>query len=289
MDIKATLSKIKDFLIKKENRKYIYIGISAIAALLILVLVLCLTTCSSEESAESIVSDEISDEVSPEISEEASEEVSEETSEEISEEESLGPTEDELKLQEIASLYEENSDMCAWLKIDDTIVDYPVMYTPDNPNKYLRADFYGNYSTQGSLIMDKRCTLDSESENLIIHGHNMNDGTMFRILHDYPKKTFRDEHPIIKLYIGDEVREYEVFAVFYDKVYYQTDTCFKFYEFTEIDTEERFNEGINYFKSHDVYETGITPEYGDRLLTLVTCSYHTENGRIVVVAREIKE
>jgi sortase B len=115
----------------------------------------------------------------------------------------------------------------------------------------------------------------------------MTGGTMFRILHDYPKKAFRDEHPIVKLYIGNEVREYEVFAVFYDKVYYQTDTCFKFYEFTEIDTEERFNEGISYFKSHSVYDTGITPEYGDRLLTLVTCSYHTENGRIVVVAREI--
>ena len=84
------------------------------------------------------------------------------------------------------------------------------------------------------------------------------------------------------------MREYEVFAVFYDKVYYKTDTCFKFYEFTEIDTEERFDEGIKYFKSHDVYETGITPEYGDRLLTLVTCSYHVTNGRLVVVAREIQ-
>lgn len=287
MEIKTIFGKIIEFFTKNENRKFIYIGTAAIVAVVVLILVLCLSMCSSEEPEESVVSEDVSEEMSEEVSEEVSEEISEEISEEVSEEESLAPTEDELKLQEIAPLYSENPDMCAWMKIDGTVVDYPVMYTPNNPNKYLRADFYGNYSRQGSLIMDKRCILDPESENLIVHGHNMTDGSMFRLLHNYPKKTYRDEHPIIKLYIGNEVREYEVFAVFYDKVYYKTDTCFKFYEFTEADTQERFDEGIRYFKSHSVYDTGITPEYGERLLTLVTCSYHVTNGRLVVVAREI--
>ena len=268
------------------NKKILLVITALVVSLACLV---CITACTDDPADESSFVPAVSDTPSvPEISEEISEEVSEEISEEVSEEVSVEPTADELKIAETAPLYEQNPDLWGWLVIEDTIVDYGVMYTPDNPNKYLRHDFDGNYSTAGMLLLDTRCNLSPESENLMIHGHNMSNGTMFRTLHSYADKSFYEEHPTVKLYIGDEVREYEIYSVFYDKVYYVTDTNYRFYRWLEIDSEEIFNEGVEYYKSHSVYDTGITPEYGDRLLTLVTCSYHVDNGRLVVAAREIK-
>lgn len=278
----------------KTSKKTLFL---IIAISVVLVSLLCITACSGNGDDESSVIPpvsevesvpEVSEEISEEISEEVSEEISEEVSEEVSEEISVEPTEEELKIAETMPLYEKNPDLWGWLTIADTVVDYGVMYTPDNPNKYLRHDFDGNYSSAGMLLLDARCNISPESENLMIHGHNMNNGTMFRILHSYPDKEFYEAHRIVKLYIGEEVREYEIYSVFYDKVYYVTDTNFRFYRWLEIDNEEIFNEGINYYISKSVIDTGITPEYGDRLLTLVTCSYHVDYGRLIVAAREVK-
>ena len=84
-----------------------------------------------------------------------------------------------------------------------------------------------------------------------------------------------------------ENKQYEIFAVVRDRIYRNYETCFKYYEFLDPATEEEFNEGIAYFKDHSLYDTGITPVYGDKLITLSTCAYHVENGRMVVLAREM--
>ena len=87
-----------------------------------------------------------------------------------------------------------------------------------------------------------------------------------------------------------EERTFDIMAVFYDRVYYQSQTdVFKFYKFIDPETEEKFNEGIEYFKENSLYDTGVTAEFGDQLLTLCTCSYHTPLGRLVIVAREVVE
>lgn len=189
-------------------------------------------------------------------------------------------------LPELQEKREENQDLVGWITIEGTKIDYPVMYTPEDPEKYLHLGFDQNYSFAGLPFIDANCSLDPESDNLIIYAHNMLDGSMFRSLMKYEEKTYWQAHPTISLNLIDEEREYEVMAAFRDRVYYKTETCFKFYQFINADSQERFQEAMDYYAAHSAYDTGVTAEYGDRLITLVTCAYHTDNGRFVVVARQ---
>lgn len=188
-------------------------------------------------------------------------------------------------LESMAVLYEQNPDIVGWLKIEGTQIDYPVMYTPDDPEKYLHLSFEERYSFGGLPFVDASCSMNPESDNLMIYGHNMNNGTMFRALIGYDMKTYWQAHPVISFTTLYEEREYEVLAAFYDRVYYETEDHFRFYRFIDPETEEEFNEGIAYFKDHSLYETDVTAEYGDELITLATCAYHVANGRFVVVAK----
>ena len=181
---------------------------------------------------------------------------------------------------------EENEDTVGWLTIQGTKIDYPVMYTPQDPEKYLHLGFDQKYSFAGLPFIDANCSLDPESDNLIIYAHNMLDGSMFRSLMKYEQKSYWQQHPTVKLDLWDEEREYEVLAAFRDRVYYKTENCFKFYKFIDAESEDSYREAIDYYKTHACYDTGVTAQPGDRLLTLVTCAYHTDNGRFVVVARE---
>ena len=199
-----------------------------------------------------------------------------------------GPTEP-VMLEHMAELYAQNPDIVGWIRIDGTKLDYPVMYTPDDEEKYIHADFEGNVDFAGLPFIDKDCTMDPESQNLIIYGHNMKNGTAFKTLFSYIEEEFWEENPTIYFSTLYEERTYEVLSVFYDRVYQKTDTCFKFYQFIDPETEEEFDEAMTYYQEHALYDTGVTAEYGDSLITLVTCSYHTRRGRLVVVAREVTE
>ena len=192
----------------------------------------------------------------------------------------------------MVELQEQNPDTVYWIKIEGTKLDYPVMYTPDEPERYLHKDFEGNYEAGGLPFLEDTCSVfpNEESTNLLIYGHNMVDGSQFRTMMDYKKQEFWEEHPYITLTDLYNERTFEIMAVFYDRVYYQSETnVFKFYRFIDPATEEEFNEGIAYFKENALYDTGVTAEFGDQLLMLCTCSYHTKLGRFVMVAREVVE
>ena len=195
-------------------------------------------------------------------------------------------------LPSMAGLYEQNNDLAGWVKIEGTPVDYPVMYTPEDGQYYLYRTFEkeNDPTQQGSIFIDQNCTLDPRSTNLLLHGHNMRNGTMFHTLIDYKDETFFEEHPTVQYNTLYEEQEYEIFAVFLSKVYKKSETdVFKFYQFYNADNEEEFNEFVQNCKELSLYETGITPVYGDELLTLSTCEYSQKNGRIVVVARRKTE
>lgn len=192
--------------------------------------------------------------------------------------ESAGP------LPQYQPLYEENPELVGWLRIDGTVIDYPVMHTPEDPEKYLHKNFEGEYSYAGVPFIDYRCTEDSD--NLVIYGHNMADGTMFHTLPQYEKKDHWQSHPVIRFDSVYEEREYEVVAAFYDRIYYTHETDFKFYNFIDAADQAEYDNAVEQFKKKSLYDTSVTPEYGQQLITLVTCTYHVDNGRFVVVACE---
>ena len=123
---------------------------------------------------------------------------------------------------EYDTLSERNPDFWGWIKIDGTQLSYPVMYTPDDPEHYLRRDFDGNDSTCGVPFLDGACSVDCG--NYIIYGHHMKDGTMFGSLLSYAKKDYWESHPTIQLSTSQGQSTYTILAAFYAKVYNQEDT-----------------------------------------------------------------
>ena len=192
-------------------------------------------------------------------------------------------------LANMAELYEKNEDIAGWIRIDGTKIDYPFVHTPDEQDKYLYMDIEGEHSYGGAIVMDTRCTVDPESTNIILHGHNMKNGTMFNNLMLFEKEKYWKEHPTIYYSNLYEEREYEIIAAYRDRVVMPDEKDFKFYEFTDPKNEEEFNTAMKYIMDRAPYDTGIKAEFGDRLLLLVTCAYHTTNGRFIVVAREVTD
>lgn len=111
---------------------------------------------------------------------------------------------------------------------------------------------------------------------------------MFATLQDYADEAFWKEHPTIHFDLLNKAGEYEVLAAFYAQAYKVDDeNVFRYYDYTDLTEETAFAEYLGYISDAALYDTGVTAEYGDQLLTLTTCSYHTSDGRFVVVAREI--
>lgn len=214
------------------------------------------------------------------------------TDEEIKSNEETTPVEDVIEVTAIPNPYAEsflaNEDMAGWLVIPGTVINYPIMWTPDDETYYLYRDFEGKDNANGCLILDTDSNLNPLTTNLIIHGHNMKSGAMFGNLTDYENEDYYKEHKQIILYTEECQRNYEVIAVFRSQVYKKSDDVFKFYKFFEATTEEEFNDFYDNIKELSLYDTGVEAEFGDHFITLSTCVYHVTNGRFVVVAKEVE-
>lgn len=179
-------------------------------------------------------------------------------------------------------LKEENPDFWGWLTIPETKLDYPVMYTPGEPEYYLRRAFDGSSSLSGVPFVGEGYREDGR--HTIIYGHNMKNGTMFATLLSYADRAFWQEHPVITLDTLDGSRSYQVLGAFYSKAFLQTEEdVFRFYQCSDLSTQDAFESYVEQVREAALYDTGVTAEYGGELLTLATCSYHAKNGRFVVV------
>ena len=192
-------------------------------------------------------------------------------------------------LSEYAKLYEQNSDIVGWIRIDDTQMNYPVMQSPQEPNFYLKHGFDKEYTDYGCPYMSESCDVNKPSDNLIVYGHHMKNGTMFSDLEKFKSKEFWEEHKTLRfdsLYVK---QTYEVIAVFKTAVYTGSENEFKYYQFIDAATKEQFDGYIQRAKEKAFYDTGVSAEYGDKLITLSTCEYSGQNSRLVVVAKKVTE
>lgn len=177
----------------------------------------------------------------------------------------------------------QNTDMIGWISIEDTKIDYPVMFTADD--FYLSHGFDKGESKSGVPFIDKRCAIGPFDTNTIIYGHHMKNGTMFAGSESYEHEDFYKVHPTICFDTLYEKREYEIIAVFKSQIFIKSDTVFKHYNFLNAEDAAAYNEYIANIKALSLYDTGVTAAYGDEVITLATCAYHTENGQFVVVAK----
>ena len=190
-------------------------------------------------------------------------------------------------LDEYKTLYSKNKRLIGWLKIDDTNIDYPVMQTENN-EYYLDHNFNQEYDKNGSLFLDCDCNVYPRSTNMIIYGHHMKSGSMFGKLQQYAKESYGKKHSVIEFDTIYEKATYQVMYVFRSQVYNEDDVVFKYYQFIEANSEEEFNFYMKEMASMSLYDTGVTANFGDSLLTLSTCDSSQTDGRFVVVAKRIK-
>ncbi len=165
---------------------------------------------------------------------------------------SAEPTEQSATEHNIPALIAVNGDCIGWLSIDGTSISYPVMYTPSEPQKYLRRSFYGQYSQSGVPFLDGRCS--TVGGNLIIYGHNMKNGTMFSDLKKYVDRDFLNAHRTVKFETVDGIRYFTVTKVL------RTDIT-------------------------DAWYDRIAAEDG-RQLILSTCYGSGKDGRLLIIAAE---
>lgn len=190
-------------------------------------------------------------------------------------------------LPEYQTLYSLNKRLIGWVKIDDTYIDYPVLQTVNN-DYYLNHNFDQKEDKNGSIFLDKDCSIYPRSTNLILYGHHMRSGRMFGQLNKYSSEKFYKEHKYIQFDTIYEKGTYEVMYVFRSKIYEESEIVFKYYQFTDAVSETEFESNMMQMADMSLYDTGVSAEYGDELLTLSTCDYYTSDGRFVVVAKKIR-
>ena len=189
-------------------------------------------------------------------------------------------------LPEYLPFYEMNKDMVGWIEVPGTKVNYPVMQTPNNKDYYLNRGFNHQWTAWGSIYAREACDINKPSDNIVLYGHHMADGSMFAQLETrYKRKSFWQEHQYLTFDTLYEKHTYQIIAVFRTSA--NAGQGFAYHQFNDAANEEEFNAFIAKVKELSLYDTGLTAEYGDKLLTLSTCEYTLSNGRFVVVAKRI--
>ena len=189
-------------------------------------------------------------------------------------------------LPQYEDIYAKNSDFVGWLCIPNTRIDYPVMLTPNEPEYYLHRSFDKSDSQSGTPFIGKDGTADSDC--FIVYAHNMKNGTMFGTLDSYANEDFWRENKTFSFNTLYEYREYEVFAAVKTEILHADENGLRYYNCAGELSEADYKELEEWLSANSIYDTGISPAYGEQILILSTCSYHTTDGRFVVAAKRIK-
>ena len=190
--------------------------------------------------------------------------------------------EDSLPKIDWSKLKSMNNDLVGWLYIPDTAIQYPIVSTNDN-DYYLTHTFDKTTNSCGSIFMDKGNKKDFTSDNTILHGHNMKNGTMFGSLRNFEEKAYWQSHPYIWIIRENIAMKYEIFAVCMTEAANEVYTL----EFaSEKDFQDYIADRIN---GDAIFATGVDVTTSDRILTLSTCTSDTETGRRVVQAKLVDE
>ena len=199
-------------------------------------------------------------------------------------------SEDEIEarlLPSLRPLYERNHDLIGWLTIPGAEVDHPVMQTPEENGYYLYRSFDGADNKNGTLFLDATCDVFTPSRNLIIYGHNMRSGLMFGHLTDYLDPDYWREHRLIRFDSLIRERTYVVVACVQSTAG-PVGQNGNFRYTAAFEDEADLNSWLDTIRRRRRYDTGIDFGTEDRYLTLSTCAYHAENGRLLVIARELR-
>lgn len=187
-------------------------------------------------------------------------------------------------LEAMATLREDNHDLVGWLNIPE-VLDLPVVYR--NNYYYLTHDFYGRQSASGTIFLDESHPFRESTQNLLLHGHNMKDGTMFGRLIQYERDiSYLKNHPFITLSTLWEEEAYVIFAVLRVSLDVKSEDFFNFYSHPTFSSDAEFDSYVRQLELRSIYAIPMDVKASDALLTLSTC---LDEDRLVIVARRMRE
>ena len=195
-------------------------------------------------------------------------------------------TEEAGDLSWLISMHESYPDICGWIRIEDTAVDYPLMHRGDDTSSeyYLHRDYSGSYSVNGSIFLDSQNSPYMDDAHTIIYGHNMNSGAMFADVKKYEDSAFYERRPEVIIWSvdadGHTVHEYR-YSIFAANRTVTTSNVYTIGYQLETDYYRDF---LDMLVSSSLYDTGITPDGSANIITLSTCTSSTGDGRNVVHA-----
>lgn len=185
-------------------------------------------------------------------------------------------------LPEMVDLTRKNPDTVGWISISGT-VHLPVVYR-DN-TFYLDHDFTGAKNASGTLFLDENSPIAADTQNLLIHGHSMNDGSMFGILTHYRKMDFLRQHPLITFSTLWEKDRYAVFAVLLVSSKTEDPDYFNYFSNPSFESDADFNAYVSEVTARSKFTVPVNVQPSDALLTLSTC---IDDDRLVVLARRMR-
>lgn len=170
-----------------------------------------------------------------------------------------------------------NRDVVGWIWVPGTSIDYPILKNSDT-QYYLHRNIYRNYRYSGSIFMDSVCRPDFLSDNTIIYGHNMKDGSMFATLNRYGRKGFMKKHPGVYIYMPGKEKTVKCYKAFSYNITLQSSTLY-------TDSPESFEKYVNRARLGAVFSH--KPDRKDRTLMLSTCyTGHDQYRRVLFTVHE---
>jgi sortase B len=188
----------------------------------------------------------------------------------------------------IVNLRKETPDAAGWLRVDGTKIDYPVIHAgTGDPEFYLHHNIKREYAFSGALFAAANCDMERPSDNVVIFGHHMKAGTMFGTLKKFESKDFAVESGRIHLYTARGWERYDVVAVYKVSVSPGQTDPFRYHSIADFEDKTDFDKYMANIEKRQLFDTGVTAIFGDKLLSLSTCEYSRRDGRLVVVAKRI--
>ena len=187
-------------------------------------------------------------------------------------------------LSNMEPLYYENRDLTGWIEIPD-VLSLPVMYK-DN-SYYLTHDFYKKKSASGTIFLDENHRFSEHTQNLLLHGHNMKDGTMFGRLTQYLNDIdYLKRHAFVNYDTLWEKDRYVIFSVMRVSLDVKSDQFFNYFSYPTFRSEQEFESFVRQAQLRSQYAIPLDIQASDALLTLSTC---IDEDRLVILCRRVRE
>ena len=205
-------------------------------------------------------------------------------------------------LPNMKEVYALNNDLVGWISLPRLNIDYPVMQTPHSRDYYLYRDFFKNDNNTGCLYVRENCDVFKPSDNVVIYGHAMKTGDMFGRLFNFRNYSFWEKNQYFTFDTLYERHTYQIFSVFitsgtqYDNS--GNHVGYPYHRLNDFPSAAAFDQfiadikgaaftGTDPYVGRCLFETGITPQFGDKLVCLSTCEYTLNDGRLVIMGVQV--